>query len=166
MKQDAVLEKLNSSNYQEWSVQLKLPLNSKSLWSIESLDKVSRNSVENAAAFQNRVTTMIIKHLEKLHSQWITTLLKKWQTAFVAWDAIGKWFSKQSVGNLNTWRDAFGTLILEEGKDVGAHIKKLKSYRTLLKGSTAPVSEGEMILRVMKSTSNSWIEFSSGLIAK
>ena len=165
--------KLNGTNYDSWAKNTKFYLMSEGLWKYALTDVMSRSLSELSEDYEKRVTTSMKKEAEMALGLIACAVeddysedIQESKTAFEAWEVLKKNWIKQSVGNLNTWRHEFGTAMMEEGGDVNAHITKLESLRRLLKGSAAPVAEGEMVLRLMKSLPDSWDTFCTGLRAR
>lgn len=161
--------KFDGKNYHEWAASTKFTLMAKGLWQQVIEKPLEKKVNEQEDQYRDRILKLTgeVKVADNKALGIIGRTVKneymeqisKAETAYQAWDALKRIYEGDTVSNLMTVRTEFYALKMEENDDIVLFLGKLEKCKRFCENTTAPISEQELIIKVMYSLPHSMDSF-------
>ncbi|KAG3121794.1 hypothetical protein PI126_g24418 [Phytophthora idaei] len=153
----ARINKFDGTNFHTWKFKMQMVLEERELWEVTSGEVKLEHCMTAAdqALFRKKspkALAMICLAMEDLQ----LPLDRSAKDAHDAWSRLEGHFEKKSLANKLFLRRRFFTTMMEEGDDVLEHINKIKTLAEQLDAVGAPVSEGDLVIALLGSLSESY----------
>ncbi|KAG3231278.1 hypothetical protein PI124_g23628 [Phytophthora idaei] len=153
----ARINKFDGTNFHTWKFKMQMVLEERELWEVTSGEVKLEHCMTAAdqALFRKKspkALAMICPAMEDLQ----LPLDRSAKDAHDAWSRLEGHFEKKSLANKLFLRRRFFTTMMEEGDDVLEHINKIKTLAEQLDAVGAPVSEGDLVIALLGSLSESY----------
>jgi hypothetical protein len=153
----ARINKFDGTNFHTWKFKMQMVLEDRELWEVVCGEiKLEHCQTEGDQVVCRRKSRKALAIICLAMEDSQLPLVRSATGAHDAWSKLESHFEKKSLANKLFLRRRFFTTMMEEGDDVLAHINKLKTLAEQLDAVGAPVSEGDLVITLLGSLSESY----------
>ena len=151
------INKSDETNFRSWTFKMQMVLEERDLWEVVSGEvKLKRCMTELDQGTFKRKNRMALATICLAMEDAQLPLVWSASGAHGAWSRLEDHFEKKSLAYKLFLRRRLFTTMMEEGDNVLAHINKLKTLTEQLDAVGAPVSEDNLVIKLLCSLSESY----------
>jgi hypothetical protein len=162
----SVVPLFTGGNWDEFEFKMRNLLEFKELWEAIEYDEdseVSQAMKETEKEIMRKKNTkaksFIVMHVDARYIEQVRGLTSARQV----WEKLNNLFKNQSMNQVINLRDELNKMIMSEEDDMIEYFGKLEGIQRKLNGTAAPVTDEELIVRLIGSLPQSWDSFIQGL---
>ena len=150
----------DGTNWDEFELKMMCFLELKDLWEVVETEPIESDATYAADAKKDKkAKAYIIMHVAEKYSEQVRGI----KTSSLVWKELESLFQAKTMSQVILLRGELNKLCMAEDGDVVEYIGMLEKLQRKLKATSAPVSDEELIVRVIGSLPVSWDSFVQGL---